>query len=143
MSRVMGLVACVGLAAVASNALPAEHTLVLMIENMDCKNCPSPVTRAIDEARGVLQIDVDATKQRVTVTYDDSVTDWEKIAEAAAKAGYQASRVVDAPVVTIRPDSSKGCALWSGPSRRDISLGVTTRRIERADRRCLVRSRRK
>ena len=144
MNRITALASSIGLAAAASDALTAERTLVLTIENMHCETCPLPVAGAIDKGDGVLDLALDAVKGRVTVTYDDSITNWETIASAADQEGYQARRVLDAPVIAVGATAPhpKSCRLWGAPSRRDVSTGVIHGKIERVDKRCLARARR-
>ena len=63
----------------------AETTL--KIEGMSCMHCVGRVKKALDALAGVSEATVDVGS--ATVSFDDSATSAEAIAEAVVKSGYK------------------------------------------------------
>lgn len=76
-----------------TDALAAEQTVTLSIENMACAVCPITVTKAIEGVEGVRQVSVKYDTKTAYVVYDDAITSWQKVAAASTNAGYPASKV--------------------------------------------------
>jgi len=53
--------------------------------------CESNISNALDKVKGVKSYSVNLDGKKVTVTYDDSITNITKIENAITKAGYGAN----------------------------------------------------
>ena len=76
-------------------AISAEQTVSMNIERMSCALCPVTVRKAIERVDGVQHVDVDYDTKTATVTFDDSNTTTEEIAQASTDVGYPATPVSD------------------------------------------------
>ncbi len=61
------------------------------IEGMTCSACSAAVERATGKLKGVIKSEVNLAAEKMTVEFDESITDRETIFEAVVKAGYKAS----------------------------------------------------
>lgn len=73
------------------SALADEHTATFIVEKMTCATCPLTVRIAMQRVDGVIQAKVDFESKTATVTFDDSQTTVEKIAEASTNVGFPAT----------------------------------------------------
>jgi mercuric ion binding protein len=83
----IALVAGIGLS-VGSNALAAERTVTLAVQNMYCAACPHIVRASLQGVPGVERVVVSLQQQTATVTYDDAKTDVKALTTATTNAGY-------------------------------------------------------
>ena len=60
------------------------------ITGMSCAACQAHVTKSVQQLEGVFDVDVSLLANTMTVKYDDSKLDPQKIADAVSKAGYGA-----------------------------------------------------
>lgn len=84
------------LAAVLGMALPviaAEQTVTMDIEKMTCALCPLTVRKAMERVDGVQDVEVDFDSKIATVTFDDSKTTADAVAQASTEVGYPATPV--------------------------------------------------
>lgn len=65
--------------------------------NIHCKNCVKKINDNISFEKGVKDLKINLDEKLVTVSYDPSKTDAEKLAAAISKLGYDAEQVQDAP----------------------------------------------
>jgi copper chaperone len=63
-------------------------TTTLQVKGMSCNHCVNAVTSALKELGGVNTVSVDLAAGRVTISYDETAVDLEKMKEAIAEAGY-------------------------------------------------------
>ena len=72
----------------SSNALAADQTIALAVENMNCAACPLIVKASLQAIPGVKQAIVSYAAKSVLVTYDDAKTSVEALVAATTNAGY-------------------------------------------------------
>ena len=72
----------------SSNALAADQTIALAVENMNCAACPLIVKASLQAIPGVKQAIVSYAAKSVLVTYDDAKTNVEALVAATTNAGY-------------------------------------------------------
>ena len=77
----------------ASQALAAEQTTKLKVENMFCASCPFIVKRTLADVDGVKDVDVSFRDKTATVTYDDQKCSLTKLASAVSDAGFPATPI--------------------------------------------------
>ncbi len=80
-----------GLLGPGAPALADETTATIAIEKMTCATCPLTVRIAMKRVDGVIDAKVDFDRKIATVTFDDSRTTVEKIAEASTNVGFPAT----------------------------------------------------
>ena len=81
-------------AAFAGDAVSAERTVTLKVENMTCNLCAPTVRKSLARVQGVVRVEVSAEKETATVTFDDIKTDASALTAATKNAGYP-SRLVE------------------------------------------------
>ena len=69
----------------------ANQTRIINIEGMTCGGCIQSVHNATADIEGLETMTVELADNQATVTFDDSLTSAEKIAEAIDDAGFDAS----------------------------------------------------
>lgn len=62
--------------------------IILTISGMTCGGCVNSVTRVLQAVPGVQQASVTLVPSQATVSYDASLADPEKLAQAVADAGF-------------------------------------------------------
>jgi mercuric ion binding protein len=80
------------LLAASSPAWAVERSVTLAVRNMTCATCPIAVRMAIKAVAGVREVNVDLAKRTAVVTFDDSQTTVDQLAEASRLAGFPATR---------------------------------------------------
>lgn len=95
-------------------------TEIFKVDGMTCASCSSAVERATKKLEGVDTSVVNLSTEKLTITYDDSVLDNDRIMEAVKKAGYSAMREVADKTVTI-PIEGMTCASCSQSIERKLS----------------------
>jgi mercuric ion binding protein len=71
----------------SGNALAAQRTVTLDVQNMTCGVCPITVKKALENVAGVAKADVDFGNKTATVEFDDPATVG-ALTEATKTAGY-------------------------------------------------------
>lgn len=72
-------------------AVAEQQTITLDVKKMTCALCPLTVRTAIEKVDGVVSVEVDFSEKTAKVTFDDSVTNTDTVAEASTNAGYPAT----------------------------------------------------
>ena len=72
----------------SSQALAAEKTITLAVQNMYCAACPHTVKASLEAVPGVAKVVVSYKNQTAIVTYDDTKTDVKALTTATTNAGY-------------------------------------------------------
>ena len=62
---------------------------VLKVEGMTCEHCVQTVTEAVGKMSGVEKVDVSLEQKEVTVDFDESQTEMEKIYAQIVEAGFE------------------------------------------------------
>jgi mercuric ion binding protein len=75
---------------VSREALAAERTVRLAVENMDCAACPLIVKQRLARVPGVSKVEVSYARKSASVTFDDTRATVAALIEAATKSGYPA-----------------------------------------------------
>jgi P-type Cu2+ transporter len=78
----------------AGDAAPAAHTIVLIVDNMTCGSCMGRVERALRATPGVAAARASLAAKRVAVTFDEAVTEPQKLVAALERSGYRAAELV-------------------------------------------------
>lgn len=73
-------------------------TISYTVPGMHCASCPKLVAMTLEDAEGVQSVDARLDDKRVTVTYDEAVTDDAKLRAAIREAGYEADAATGANV---------------------------------------------
>lgn len=78
--------------AILTAAFPSAHaatrTATLDVKGMTCSTCPLTVRQVLLKSPGVSQAKVDLKKAAATVTFDDTATNAERLANAVTEAGF-------------------------------------------------------
>lgn len=69
----------------------AEQTRIIKIDGMTCGGCVASVHTATADIDGLQTMTVDLEDNQATVTFDDSKTSAQAIADAIDEAGFDAS----------------------------------------------------
>jgi copper chaperone CopZ len=77
-----------GLAVLTTQAQKIETKTVTYEVNMHCQSCKAKIERDIVFEKGVKEVEATLDKKLVTIKYDATKTDPEKIAKAIEKLGY-------------------------------------------------------
>lgn len=73
---------------------PGKKTKTVVFSvNMHCHNCVKKINENISFEKGVKDMEVSLDEKTVTVTYDPSKTDENKIAAALKKLGYSVEKI--------------------------------------------------
>ncbi|GAA3535074.1 mercury resistance system periplasmic binding protein MerP [Zobellella aerophila] len=78
-------------AALSAPVWAAMQTIKLSVPGMTCSACPITVKLALSKVDGVATTDVSFEERLATVTFDDTKTTVEALAQATENAGYPAS----------------------------------------------------
>ncbi|HBR31071.1 MAG TPA: hypothetical protein DD733_03195 [Clostridiales bacterium] len=62
---------------------------VLDVEGMSCSHCENAIRRAVSELRGVAGVTVDLAMKTVTVDYDPSLVNIQRIKSEITEQGYE------------------------------------------------------
>jgi Cu2+-exporting ATPase len=71
------------------------QTTSLIVENMTCGTCIGRIERALHAAPGVAAARASLSAKRVTVTFDETVTDPQRLVEALDRCGYRAAESLE------------------------------------------------
>ena len=75
----------------ASATFAAERTITFAVDNMTCALCPYIVKTSMAAVPGVTKVAVSFEAKTATVTFDDTRTNPDAIANASTNVGYPAS----------------------------------------------------
>ena len=64
-------------------------TLTLPVEGMTCASCVARVEKALKKVEGIGNVNVNLATEKVTISYDPSLTGIPKLAEVVDDAGYK------------------------------------------------------
>jgi len=70
--------------------MAAERTATLAVENMTCVSCRYIVKKSMGSVSGVSNVTISLAEKTATVTFDDTETTIEAIAQASADSGFPA-----------------------------------------------------
>jgi periplasmic mercuric ion binding protein len=85
-------VLCIISAVLLPNAVLAEkQTVVLDVKDMVCPVCSYRVKKSLEQVPGTDKVDVRLTSREAIVTYDDTKTSPDALAQASTKAGFPAT----------------------------------------------------
>ena len=73
---------------VSGQALAAERTVRLAVENMDCAACPLIVKQSLARVPGVTKVEVSYARKSASVTFDDAKATVAALIEATTTFGY-------------------------------------------------------
>lgn len=83
----------------------------LNITGMTCASCAKAIERGVGKVEGVNAVNVNFATEKLTVEFDESKADMEKVKEAVKKAGYSAQEERDESIREITlPISGMTCA---------------------------------
>ena len=66
-------------------------TVTYIVPGMHCASCPKLIAMTLEDTEGVQRVDARLEDRRLTVTYDEAVTDDMKLRAAIREAGYEAA----------------------------------------------------
>ncbi len=93
-----------GFGVLTSQAQKNEVKSITLEVNMHCQSCKAKIERNIAFEKGVKEVEVALDSKRVTIKYDSTKTDPDKIAKAIEKLGYTTK-----PVEPQKPTGTKKC----------------------------------
>lgn len=67
----------------------ATETINIPVSGMSCSHCAGTVKKALDKIPGVESVSISIDEGIVTVDYDKTATNEEKIKEAISDTGYE------------------------------------------------------
>ena len=73
---------------VSGEALAAERTVRIAVENMDCAACPLIVKQSLARVPGVSKVEVSYARKSASVTFDDAKATVAALIEATTTSGY-------------------------------------------------------
>ncbi len=73
---------------VATNAVAAERTITLAVQNMSCAACPAVVKKSLERIPGVSKVIVFSRAMTAVVVYDDAKANVAALVKATTDAGY-------------------------------------------------------
>lgn len=62
---------------------------VIKVNGMSCAHCEGRVNKALGELGGVKKAEASASKNQVTIKFDENTVSVEKISEVIREAGYE------------------------------------------------------
>lgn len=87
------LTASVGAELVSADRKPSKKTAsVTFIVSMHCKNCVRKISENISFEKGVEDLAVSLDEKQVTIKYNPSKTNEQKLADAIRRLGYEVSK---------------------------------------------------
>ena len=82
----------------------------LSITGMTCASCAKAVERSVRKVDGISDANVNIATEKLTVEFDDTKTDIEKIKESVVKAGYGIQEAIENKREILLPISGMTCA---------------------------------
>ena len=77
-----------------SNIVSAEpKTITLSLPTMNCAMCPITVRKALEQVKGVNDVEVSYASKQAVVQYDDDTTNIQNLIQATTQAGYPSQQV--------------------------------------------------
>lgn len=75
----------------ADYTIDIKTTTINISDNMICHMSVRIIEKTLKKAKGVKTVEVDRNEKSVTITYDDSKTNLEKLEKVLTKAGFKAN----------------------------------------------------
>ena len=98
------------LSVIAASAKDIKTVVFTTNPIMHCANCENKIKTNLRYEKGVKSIETNVEEQRVTVSYDPSKTNAEKIQKAFTKFGYEATTVTSgAKADCCKAEKKEGC----------------------------------
>lgn len=91
MKKILRIISLIVPMMTASATLAAERTVTFAVNNMTCASCPYIVKTSMAAVSGVTKVAVSFEAKSATVTFDDTRTNPDAIANASTNVGYPAS----------------------------------------------------
>ncbi|MDA3934280.1 MAG: mercury resistance system periplasmic binding protein MerP [Gammaproteobacteria bacterium] len=91
MKKVFATLALLAFATAAVPVWAAPQTVTLDVPGMTCPACPFTVKKALSRVDGVEKVEVSLKQREAVVTFDNTVTSPQALAEATTNAGYAAT----------------------------------------------------
>lgn len=70
-----------------------SKTVKIKCTEMSCAGCKKKITQSINNLDGIKKVDIDLETKIITVTFDASKTNSDKIVGAIAEAGYESELI--------------------------------------------------
>ncbi len=58
------------------------------IPNISCQHCTNTIESELSELKGIIKVKAEADTKMVTIEWDESATDWNKIADLLDDIGF-------------------------------------------------------
>ncbi len=88
MNRILAITALAMAVLAAGDALAAERTVTLKIDNLFCASCPYIVKQVLSEVPGVRTVKVSFKKKTALVTFDDGKASVAALTAATTNVGF-------------------------------------------------------
>lgn len=75
----------------ARSGISGEITETISLGTVQCGMCERTIGKALDKLEGIKDYEIDIDGKKLTVTFNDGITDLSKIENAISKAGYDAN----------------------------------------------------
>lgn len=82
------IMASIALALASGGALAAVQTVTLSVPGMNCPVCPITVKKALEKVEGVKKANVSLEQREAKITFDNAITNPDKLMQATTDAGY-------------------------------------------------------
>ncbi len=93
MKRILAITALAMAVLAAGDALAAERTVTLKIDNLFCASCPYIVKQVLSEVPGVRTVKVSFKNKTALVTFDDGKTNVAALTAATTNVGFSSTLV--------------------------------------------------
>lgn len=70
-----------------------NKTIKIKCSEMSCAGCKKKITQSINNLEGVIEVHIDLETKIITVTFDETMTNPDKIAGAITEAGYESELI--------------------------------------------------
>ncbi len=91
MKRILAITALAMAVLAAGDALAAERTVTLKVDNMFCASCPYIVKQVLAEVPGVRTVKVSFKNKTALVTFDDGKTNVAALTAATTNVGFSST----------------------------------------------------
>ena len=68
-----------------------DITTEISLPTVQCGMCEKTITKALNKVQGVKDFNIDIENKKITITFDDSLTNLTSIEDAITKSGYGAN----------------------------------------------------
>lgn len=91
MKRILAITALAMAVLAAGDALAAERTVTLKVDNMFCASCPYIVKQVLADVPGVRTVKVSFKNKTALVTFDDGKTNVAALTAATTNVGFSST----------------------------------------------------